>query len=39
MGESRREGSRVLPLHHYLVLRRYFCPEPHQSDPYVHAVE
>jgi hypothetical protein len=39
MGESRREGSRILPLHHYLVLRRYFCPEPRQSDPYVHAVE
>jgi hypothetical protein len=23
-----REETRVLPLHHYLVLRRAFCPEP-----------
>ncbi len=28
MGLSMREGTRVLPLHHYLVLRRYFCEEP-----------
>ena len=28
MGLSMREESQVLPLHHYLVLRRYFCPEP-----------
>jgi hypothetical protein len=28
MGLSMREGTRVLPLHHYLVLRRYFCDEP-----------
>lgn len=27
-GLSTREGTKVLPLHHYLVLRRYFCPEP-----------
>jgi len=38
MGESRREGSRVLPMHHYLVLRRYFCPEPRGTGPYAHAV-
>jgi hypothetical protein len=31
MGLSMREDTRVLPLHHYLVLRRYFCPEPRQS--------
>ena len=23
-----REGTRVLPLHHYLIVRRYFCAEP-----------
>jgi hypothetical protein len=28
MGLSMRESTRVLPLHHYLILRRYFCPEP-----------
>jgi hypothetical protein len=28
MGLSMREGTRILPLHHYLILRRYFCPEP-----------
>jgi len=28
MGLSMREGTRVLPLHHYLVLRRFFCPPP-----------
>jgi hypothetical protein len=38
MGESRKEASRVLPLHHYLVLRRYLCPEPRQMDPYTHAL-
>ncbi len=29
MGLSMRESTRVLPLHHYLILRRYLCPEPH----------
>ena len=28
MGLSMREGTRVLPLHHYLILRRYLCAEP-----------
>lgn len=28
MGLSMKRGTRVLPLHHYLVLRRFFCPEP-----------
>ncbi len=28
MGLSMREGTRVLPLHHYLIVRRYFCAEP-----------
>ena len=36
MGLSMREGTRVLPLHHYLVLRRYFCAEPH-GGPYDQA--
>lgn len=26
MGLSMRRDTRVLPLHHYLVLRRWFCP-------------
>jgi len=33
MGLSMREGTLVLPLHHYLVLRRYFCEEP-PAGPY-----
>jgi hypothetical protein len=37
MGESRRDDTMILPLHHYLVLRRYFCPEPTTRDPYSHA--
>ena len=28
MGLSMREDTQVLPLHHYLILRRYFCAEP-----------
>jgi hypothetical protein len=28
MGLSMREDTRFLPIHHYLVLRRYFCAEP-----------
>lgn len=31
MGLSMREGTKLLPMHHYLVLRRYFCPEPMDS--------
>jgi len=34
MGLSMKEDTEVLPLHHYLVLRRYFCPEPEAFDPY-----
>lgn len=34
MGLSMLEGTRVLPLHHYLILRRYVCPEPKRTDPY-----
>lgn len=37
MGLSMREHTRILPLHHYLVLRRYFCPEPESRDPYENA--
>jgi hypothetical protein len=36
MGLSMREGTKVLPLHHYLILRRYLCPEPGARDPYAH---
>lgn len=28
MGLSMRESTVLLPMHHYLVLRRFFCPEP-----------
>lgn len=28
MGLSMKEGTVLLPMHHYLVLRRFFCPEP-----------
>lgn len=28
MGLSMRDSTALLPLHHYLVLRRFFCPEP-----------
>jgi hypothetical protein len=28
MGLSMREGTRILPLHHYLIVRRYLCAEP-----------
>jgi hypothetical protein len=34
MGLSMKEDTEVLPLHHYLVLRRYFCPEPEAFDPH-----
>lgn len=36
MGLSMKRETVVLPLHHYLVLRRYFCPEPESRDPYEH---
>jgi hypothetical protein len=34
MGLSMKRGTRLLPLHHYLVLRRYHCAEPPGRDPY-----
>ena len=34
MGLSMREGARVLPVHHYLVLRRWFCPPPRETMPF-----
>ncbi len=37
-GLSMKEETVVLPLHHYLVLRRFFCPEPENRDPYQHAM-
>lgn len=39
MGLSMKEDSHFLPLHHYLILRRYFCPEPKTRDPYQHAMD
>ena len=38
MGLSMKEDTRILPLHHYLILRRYFCPEPTTRDPYANAL-
>jgi hypothetical protein len=38
MGLSMKEHTVLLPLHHYLILRRYFCPEPVTRDPYEHAL-
>jgi hypothetical protein len=34
MGLSMREGTKVLPLHHYLVLRRWFCQPPKETMPF-----
>lgn len=34
MGLSMREGTKVLPVHHYLVLRRWFCPPPRETMPF-----
>jgi hypothetical protein len=38
MGLSMLEPTRVLPVHHYLILRRFFCPDPGAADPYAHAL-
>jgi len=38
MGLSMREHTRLFALHHYLVLRRYFCAAPDSVDPYAHAL-
>jgi hypothetical protein len=34
MGLSMREGTKVLPVHHYLVLRRWFCRTPREKMPF-----
>jgi hypothetical protein len=38
MGLSMVEHTRVLPLHHYLIVRRFFCRTPGSRDPYAHAL-
>ncbi|WP_437737660.1 hypothetical protein [Sorangium sp. So ce1335] len=38
MGLSMREQTKLLPVHHYLVLRRFFCREPASIDPYAGAI-
>ncbi len=38
MGLSNDPLSRVLPVHHYLVLRRAFCAEPHEDEPFGRAL-
>lgn len=37
MGLSMKEDTILYPLHHYLVLRRYLCPEPSGQEPWGHA--
>ena len=37
MGLSMKEDTILYPLHHYLVLRRYLCPEPSGIEPWGHA--
>jgi len=39
MGLSMKTHTRLLPLHHYLILRRYHCPSPQERDPYRGALE
>lgn len=39
MGLSMKRHTRLLPLHHYLILRRYHCPSPPERDPYRGALE
>ena len=34
MGLSMKSHTRVMPMHHYLVLRRFHCDEPSSRDPY-----
>ncbi len=34
MGLSMKTYTRLYPLHHYLILRRYHCAEPEARDPY-----
>ena len=36
MALSMKETTRVLPLHHWLVLRRAYSPEPMSRAPYAH---
>lgn len=36
MGFSMKEHTKVLPLHHYLILRRYFCDPRRETNPYRH---
>lgn len=38
MGLSMRESTRVLPTHHYLVLRRWFCKPPKETTPFRDAL-
>jgi hypothetical protein len=38
MGLSMRERTRVFPIHHYLILRRFFCRPPATLDPYAHVL-
>jgi len=37
MGLSMKEDTILYPIHHFIVLRRYLCPEPSGRDPWGHA--
>lgn len=38
MALSMKENTKVLPIHHYLILRRYFCDPRRDTDPYGHVL-
>jgi hypothetical protein len=39
MGLSMKEDTILYPIHHWLVLRRFSCPEPSGRDPWGHAFQ
>jgi hypothetical protein len=39
MGLSMKTYTRLYPLHHYLVLRRFHCDEPSEHDPYQRVLD
>lgn len=38
MGLSMKEETLLLPIHHYLVVRRYACAPPSAVDPFEHVL-
>jgi hypothetical protein len=39
MGLSMKEDTILYPMHHWIVVRRYLCPEPSGRDPWGHAFQ